>query len=90
MKQPLLDNKKFIVLLNEGDVAAFEILFKLYRPKLLYIASQYISVKEDSEEIVQYIFLKVWAKKDIHSYINGYLYKVTKNCCLGIFLKQSF
>lgn len=82
MNSQFLADKKFIVLLNEGDVAAFEILFKLYRPKLLYIASQYISVREDAEEIVQNVFLKVWSKKNIQSNINGYIYKVTKNCCL--------
>ncbi|MDD7884923.1 RNA polymerase sigma-70 factor [Flavivirga sp. 57AJ16] len=77
-----INDKEFISLLNEGDVAAFEILFKLYRSKLLYIASQYISSREDAEEIIQNVFLKVWTKKNIQSNINGYLYRVTRNACL--------
>lgn len=77
-----VNTKEFITRLNNGDVFAFEILFKLYRSKLLYIASQYISSEEDAEEIIQNIFIKVWSKKNIQSNINGYLYKVTRNACL--------
>ncbi len=72
-----INNEEFISLINEGNVAAFEILFKLYRSKLLYIASQYITSKEDAEEIIQNVFIKVWSKKNIQSNINGYLYKIT-------------
>ena len=81
-KSAHINNEKFINLINEGDVAAFEILFKLYRPKLIYIASQYISRKEDAEEIIQNVFIKVWSKKNIQSNLNGYLYSITKNACL--------
>lgn len=77
-----IDSKEFITLINNGDVLAFETLFKLYRSKLLYIASQYVSSKEDAEEIIQNVFLKVWTKKNIQSNINGYLYSITKNACL--------
>ncbi|MCL6294480.1 RNA polymerase sigma-70 factor [Jejuia spongiicola] len=77
-----INNEEFISLINEGNVAAFEILFKLYRSKLLYIASQYIASKEDAEEIIQNVFIKVWSKKNVQSNINGYLYKVTRNACL--------
>ena len=77
-----VNDEEFIDLINEGDVAAFEVLFKLYRPKLIYIASQYISKKEDAEEIIQNVFVKVWTKKNIQSNLNGYLYSITKNACL--------
>ena len=77
-----IDSKEFIDLINDGDVFAFEILFKLYRSKLLYIANQYVSNREDAEEIIQNVFLKVWTKKNIQTNINGYLYSVTKNACL--------
>lgn len=77
-----VNTKEFITLLNSGDVLAFEVLFKLYRSKLLYIASQYVTNKQDAEEIIQNIFIKVWSKKNIQSNINGYLYSMTKNACL--------
>lgn len=77
-----INSKEFIDLINDGDVFAFEVLFKLYRSKLLYIATQYVSSKEDAEEIIQNVFLKVWTKKNIQTNINGYLYSITKNACL--------
>ncbi|WP_081997690.1 RNA polymerase sigma-70 factor [Wocania ichthyoenteri] len=77
-----VNTKEFITRLNNGDVLAFEVLFKLYRSKLLYIAIQYISNKEDAEEIIQNVFVKVWSKKNIQTNINGYLYRITKNACL--------
>jgi len=77
-----INNKEFIDLINEGNVSAFEILFELYRSKLLYIASQYVTNKEDAEGIIQNVFIKIWTKKNIQTNINGYLYSVTKNACL--------
>lgn len=77
-----VNTQEFIKRLNDGDVVAFEALFKLYRTKLLYIASQYIPNKQDAEEIIQNVFIKIWCKKNIQTNINGYLYSITKNACL--------
>ena len=58
-----INNSEFIDLINEGDANAFQLLFKLYRSKLLFIANSYISCNEDAEEIIQDVFLKVWSQK---------------------------
>ncbi|WP_226293995.1 RNA polymerase sigma-70 factor [Aquimarina algicola] len=69
--------------IREGNEEAFKILFELYYSKLLYVAQNYISNKEDAEEIVQDVFVKIWKKRaDISININGYLFKSTKNSCL--------
>ncbi|SHI39878.1 RNA polymerase sigma-70 factor [Aquimarina spongiae] len=76
-------NSYFIKSINEGNKEAFKVLFELYYGKLLFVASSYISNKEDAEEIVQDVFVKAWKKrKNISSNINGYLFKITKNKCL--------
>ncbi len=76
-------NSIFIKNINEGDQEAFKILFELYYAKLLYIASNYISSREDAEEIVQDVFLKIWKnRKSITTNLNGYIFKVTRNACL--------
>lgn len=77
-----INNEGFINSINEGNETSFEILVNLYRSKLQFIAAQYINNKEDAEEIIQNVFIKVWSKKNIHSNINGYLYMVTRNACL--------
>ncbi|MEM9687653.1 MAG: RNA polymerase sigma-70 factor, partial [Bacteroidota bacterium] len=69
--------------INEGDEEAFRILFELYYVKLLYVVQSYVSDKEDAEEVIQDVFIKVWKKrKNITTNINAYLFKTTKNACL--------
>jgi len=83
-----INNSEFIDLINEGDANAFQLLFKLYRSKLLFIANSYISCNEDAEEIIQDVFLKVWSQKNIQTNINGYIYAVTRNACLDYLRKK--
>ncbi len=84
-------NSFFIKNINEGNKEAFRILFTLYYTKLLYVAQSYISSKEDAEEIVQDVFVKVWKKrKNINSNINGYLFKITKNSCLDYLRSKKY
>ncbi len=86
-----ISNSFFIKSINEGDTEAFKVLFELYYAKLLYIAQSYISSKEDAEEIIQDVFLKVWKKrKDITTNINGYLFKITKNLCLDYLRSKKY
>lgn len=63
----------------------FDVLHALYFQKLFCVAYGYVSSKEDAEEIVQDVFVKLWKKQDkINSISNitGYLYKMTRNSCL--------
>ncbi|MDO6518620.1 RNA polymerase sigma-70 factor [Zobellia uliginosa] len=63
----------------------FEILYNLYYQKLYLFAFSYTSSKEDAEEIVHDVFLKLWKKQDELSSISnltGYIYKMTRNGCL--------
>ncbi len=81
----------FIKNINEGNKEAFKILFELYYAKLLYLAKSYVSNKEDAEEIVQDVFVKVWKKrKSITTNINAYLFKVTKNACLDYLRSKKY
>lgn len=78
-----ISDNNFVECLNEGNKEAFKVLFELYYNKLLYFAQSYISNKEDAEEIIQDVFVKIWEKrKRITTNINGYLFKTTKNACL--------
>lgn len=50
--------------LKEGDIAAFNQLFNAYSSKLYHFALGYLKSKESSEEMVQEIFLKIWANRE--------------------------
>ncbi len=83
-----LNNDLFLNLINDKSPIAFQMLFKLYRSKLLHFAHSYISNKEDAEEIIQDVFVKVWKNETIYSNLNGYIYKVTRNACLDHLRKK--
>lgn len=82
--------KNLVALLQEEPEFIFETIFKLYYQKLFQIAKIYLNNKEDSEEIIQNIFLKLWNNIDQVGEIknlNNYLFILTKNACLN-FLKH--
>ncbi|MCK0132146.1 RNA polymerase sigma-70 factor [Flavobacteriaceae bacterium F08102] len=71
--------------LRNGEVVAYETLFRLYYSKLLHLAKNYLVYKEDAEHIVQNIFLKLWEQKEKFEHVtnvNNYLYSMCKNACL--------
>lgn len=73
------------------DKSSYDIIYRLHKSKLIYIASNYLPSKEDAEGVVQDVFIKLWEKRDyliIDSNITGYLYKMTRNACLDILKKK--
>jgi len=83
-----LNNGIFLNLVNEKSAIAFQLMFKLYRAKLLHFAYSYISNKQDAEEIIQDVFVKIWKTNTIHTNFNGFIYKVTRNACLDYLRKK--
>jgi len=68
--------------LLEGDIPAFETVFKKYNRKIFTFAYRYLKNKEDAEGIVQEVFMRLWEnlknlKKD--SDLNAWLFTVTFN-----------
>ncbi|MBW3466907.1 RNA polymerase sigma-70 factor [Arthrospiribacter ruber] len=80
-----LDQKVFTDIL-QGDVAAFEILFKSHYSALCRFAYQYLSDKDAAEEVVQSAFIGFWEKKEsiqIDASLKSYLYSSVRNACLN-------
>ena len=59
--------------LNAGNILAFNYIFELYSSKLFLFAKGYLKSVEDSEELVQEVFTKVWEKRD--QLQSGYSFK---------------
>ena len=73
------------LLLENGNEYAFEAIFKLYYSRILHIANNYLGNKENSEEIAQNVFFKLWQEiESIQSIrnIGGYLFTMTRNACI--------
>lgn len=71
-----------IAALKKDDMAAFENLYHVFEPKLYTFALHLSRQKEDAEEIVQEVFLKVWERRhqlDPDQNFDGYLFSIARN-----------
>ncbi|HBZ35594.1 MAG TPA: RNA polymerase sigma-70 factor [Bacteroidales bacterium] len=78
----MLQDLLLVKRIKEGDIAAFEQLFKSSYMSLLYYSISITGSKEISEEIIQELFYYIWKERDklqIMSSLKGYLYKSVKN-----------
>ncbi len=77
--------------LRNGDSSAFDLLFGQYSSNLFYFVNKHLNVREESEEIVQDVFLNLWKhKKEIKSEeaFKSYLYKIALNNIRNYFIKK--
>lgn len=77
--------------LKDGDSSAFDLLFVGYSSKLFCFVNKYLNLKEESEEIVQDVFLNLWKhRKEIRSEeaFKSYLYKIALNNIRNYFVKK--
>lgn len=82
----MASDNKIIELIKQGDIVAFNTLFKsVYLP--LYIhCRKFIADPEEAKDILQNVFLRFWEKReeiDIHTSLNAYLYRAIQNECLN-------
>lgn len=73
-----------------GNQQAFSSLFRLFYPRLLSFALQYVHVKETAEEIASDVFIKLWNRKEYLEQVTNistYLFVSVKNHSLN-YLKQ--
>lgn len=72
---------------KSDDEISFELLFRKYYLHLCAYADKYLANHQESEEIVQQLFLYVWENKERFRFdetIRPYLFKSVKNQCLNL------
>jgi RNA polymerase sigma-70 factor (ECF subfamily) len=77
--------------IRQGNLEAFEVMFRTYYKELCNYVFQYFHDKNSAEEIVQDLFYKLWTKKDnliIRTSIRAYLYKAAYNNTM-LFLREN-
>ena len=75
----------------EGSLEAYAILYQYYLPKLYKYLYGLVQSKEETEEILQDIFLKLWEKKEDLAAIktlNSYLFRIARNKLMNHFDHQ--
>lgn len=69
----------------------FSEIYDIYFPKLLRFIKTYLISEDESENIVQEIFIYLWEHRDIIETLqnlNAYLFTLAKNRCIDYFRKE--
>jgi len=77
-----MSEEQAIVKIREGDIKAFEKVFKGYYQMLCEYACSFTKDSDFAEELVQEVFYNLWknhATISIQSTLKGYLYQSVKN-----------
>lgn len=77
--------------LKKGDHSAFNELLNIYGRRLYYFALSYRIPKEEAEEIVQEVFIRIWKNKHTLNEqlsLGGYVITLAKNLILNSIRKK--
>jgi RNA polymerase sigma-70 factor (family 1) len=79
--------------LRQGDVNAFDQVYKSYAVRLYAFSFKYLKSKEEAEELVQSVFLKVWEnqhslKRDTS--FKSYLFTIAYNEICNLFRQKTY
>jgi RNA polymerase sigma-70 factor (ECF subfamily) len=81
-KDNLFNDQELFKRISGGDTAAFSNIFQTYADPLYWHAVKLLKSEFWAEEIVQEVFVQLWAKRDLLAAINApsaYLYKMLGN-----------
>lgn len=84
-------NIQLLERLKNGDMLAFDVIYKQYSSRLYGFVLQLIKQESDAEEIVQEVFVKIWeSRKDINSYcsFDSYLFTIAYNNTISLLRKR--
>jgi len=76
------EERAWVDRIQTGDVHAFEALYRRYWERLHAFAFRYLRSKEDSEEIVQEVFFRIWRGREHWvpaGAVRNYLYLAVRN-----------
>ncbi len=65
-----------------GDVTMFAQLFRVYAARLASFVYRYLRSREDAEDVVQELFLRIWRSREtwqVRGSVNDYLYLAARN-----------
>lgn len=92
MKELDTDNE-LIEKLRIGDVEAFDRVYQRYAGKLYAFSLKYLKSKEEAEELVQSVFLKVWEnQKNLkkNTSFKSYLFTIAYNEICNLFRRRKY
>ena len=88
-----LSDFEVIKRLKKGDVEAFDLIYDRYSGKLYLFCMKYLRSHEESEELIQSVFLKIWENhKNLikESSFRSYLFTITYNDICNLFRRRDY
>ena len=91
--KPLLmsTETELVLALKNNDINSFDQLFRLYSSRLFFFAKGFLKNRQDAEEIVQDVFIKVWehrADLDEFRSIRSFLFTIAHRAMIDGFRKK--
>lgn len=81
-----LSDPDIVSAIRQGQEPAFEQMFRTYYERLCHYATTILKDPDESEEMVQTVFLSIWEKRadlEITLSLKAYLYRAVHNHCLN-------
>jgi len=88
-----LSDFELVKKLQTGDVEAFDLIYERYSGKLYLFCMKYLRSHEESEELIQVVFIKIWINhKNLvkESSFRSYLYTITYNDICKTFRRREY
>ncbi|NLN31171.1 MAG: RNA polymerase sigma-70 factor [Bacteroidales bacterium] len=79
--------------LHKGDVEAFDLVYEKYAGKLYSFGLKYLHSAEESEELVQMVFVKIWENhKKLNKELSfkSYLFTIAYNDICKLFRQRNY
>lgn len=88
----LKSNKELLILIQKDDRVAFFHIYERYCKRLFGFVLKYVKQKEDAEEIVQEVFVKIWESRNkigAYSSFESFLFTVAYNATISVLRKRA-
>lgn len=89
----LFDDIELVDKLQKGDVDAFDLIYNKYSGKLYAFGLKYLRSKDEAEELVQSVFLKLWENHRIlkkEASFKSFLFTIAYNDICKLFRKRKY
>lgn len=86
------EDKEILRRYKEGDVAAFDLIYRKYSKKLFHFALGLLKDREISKDLVQEVFLCLWNKRNqVNLALNfdNYIFTIAYNSIIKYFRKRT-
>lgn len=82
---------ELVLKLQKGDIESFDLTYEKYASRLYHFALKYLKSKEETEELIQSVFLKVWENRQTlktDTSFKSYLFTISYNEMCNLFRRR--